>query len=295
MVRIGLNNLYYALVLSDTAGGATTYDTPVRVTGAITANINPNSSTETLFADDGPFVVSSTLGQIELELNVADLPIETQAVWLGHTLNNGVLERRSDSIPPFMAVGFRSLKTNGNYRYKWLLKGKAQEPESGNETKTDSVNFQTPTVTLAFVTRESDQLWERTGDEDHPDFDSSQAANWFADPNGGGTVDNTPPTVSSSNPADGATAVAVSTSPTVTFSESIRSSTVTNSNVLLVNNNTGAVIAATLTISSGNTIVTINPTSDLAASTSHSIILTAGILDDAGNALVPVTIEFTTA
>ena len=73
-VLIGLTNLYYAKLLTDVLDGTATYDTPVRLAGAITANFSPNASNDTLFADDGPYEIASTLGAMTLELNVADIP-----------------------------------------------------------------------------------------------------------------------------------------------------------------------------------------------------------------------------
>ena len=53
MALIGLRDLYIAILTNDSPE-STVYAEPVRVVGAITANINPNSSSSTLFADDGP-------------------------------------------------------------------------------------------------------------------------------------------------------------------------------------------------------------------------------------------------
>jgi phi13 family phage major tail protein len=181
-VRIGLKDIYYALLTKDQydgVGAGVTYAAPVRIAGAMVANVNPNSSTETLFADDGPMESASTLGNIELELGVIDIPLPVLAVLLGHTYANGKLSKKADDVPPWLAVGFRSLKSNGNYRYKWLLKGKFMVPEENHETKGDSVSFQTPTITGNFVARDYDGLWELTGDEDENDFTAQMALDWF--------------------------------------------------------------------------------------------------------------------
>jgi len=111
---------------------------------------------ETLFAEDGPYETATTKGQITLEINVADLPLDVQAAWLGHSKEGGVLKRCASDIPPWLAIGFRSLKSNGKYRYTWLNKGKFSLPEQANETRGDSVNFQTPTIQGSFVKRDCD-------------------------------------------------------------------------------------------------------------------------------------------
>lgn len=183
-VTIGLSHLTFAELLTDPSdGGRATYKAAERIPGAITANVNPNASSETLFADDGPFETASTIGQIELEVNVADLPLELQAKLFGHTLTqDGILIRKSTDTPPWVAVGFKSLKSNGKYRYTWLAKGKFSLPEQSNETKGDSVNFSTPTSTATFVKRECDDEWERHTDEDATGFTAATATNWFNNP-----------------------------------------------------------------------------------------------------------------
>lgn len=184
-VVIGLNNLVYSKLLSDEVGGTVaTYETPELIAGAISANINPNTSSETLYADDGPMDVATALGQVQVELNVADLPLEVQAELFGHTISNGVLIRKANDTPPWVAIGFKSLKSNGKYRYTWLAKGKFSLPEQKNQTKGDGVTFQTPTTTGSFVKRDCDQEWERHTDEDTAGFTASQGTNWFNNPYG---------------------------------------------------------------------------------------------------------------
>lgn len=184
-VPIGVSHLTFAELLTDPAAGTgvATYKAPTRIPGAITANVNPNASSETLFADDGPYETAATIGQIELEINVADLPLELQAKLFGHTLTeDGILIRKATDIPPWVAVGFKSLKSNGAYRYTWLAKGKFSLPEQNNETKGDSIQFNTPTATGTFVKRECDDEWERHADEDATGFKPETATNWFNDP-----------------------------------------------------------------------------------------------------------------
>ena len=178
-VRIGLKDVYYALLDSDEVDVGAEYLTPVRLVGAITANINPNSSMETLFADDGPMEVATALGDIELELTLADLPLPAQAVLLGHTYAGGHLVKKSDDIAPWVALGFRALKSNGNYRYVWLLKGRFMIPEESHETKADSIDFQTPTINGSFTLREYDGQYMISGDEDETDFFPIMAEEWF--------------------------------------------------------------------------------------------------------------------
>lgn len=182
MATIGLRDVHYALLIEDPITGTPSYATPVKVIGAITANINPNSSTATLFYDDGPGDTAATMGEIALELNLADIPLNVQAIWLGHEYVGGILKRKGGDTPPWLAIGFRTLKSNGAYRYMWLNKGKFSIPEEDYSTKGDSIEFATPTITGSFVKRDNDDEWERTTDEDAPGFNPSYINTWFMGP-----------------------------------------------------------------------------------------------------------------
>ena len=187
--RIGCDNLVYALMKTeDTATTAPTYDTVKNAPGVISVNINPNSSQETLFADDGPMETATTLGKIDVEINKAELTTENKADLLGHEIdtNGGIVYGDSD-VPPWVAIGFRTLKSNGNYRYVWLYKGKFTDPEDNNETKGDSINFQTDTIKGQFV-KLNNQLtintrpvrpWKYEMDGASDSAEANIMANWF--------------------------------------------------------------------------------------------------------------------
>jgi phi13 family phage major tail protein len=175
-VQIGLRDLHYAALTKDDDTGVT-YGTPVPIAGAINAKISPKVNTSTLFTDDGPDEVSSALGEIEVELSVKDLDLATQAVLLGHTVGTDkVMLKKADDVAPYVAVGFKSLKSNGKFRYVWLYKGKFKLPEQEYKTKQDTPEFQVPVITGTFVKRQNDGAWQAIGDEDDTGFSGT---GWF--------------------------------------------------------------------------------------------------------------------
>ncbi len=292
-VLVGLKDLYYALLEQDNTSGVA-YGTPAKITGAIQANINPNPSMETLFADDGPMETAATMGQIELELVAADIPLDVQATLLGHTLTGAILKRKAGDVPPWVAIGFRALKSNGKYRYTWLLKGKFSQPEQSHETRGDTVNFQTPTITGNFVKRDYDDERIHQTDEDLTDYVTTIGQNWFTAVGGGVAADTVAPTMVSSNPVDNATGVAVTVSPSVTFSEALAASKVNADNVFLLDAGDSPV-AGTVSLSTDRKVITFDPTANLTATTVYRLIITSAITDLAGNKLAaPVVINFTT-
>ena len=289
---IGLRDLHYAVLVGDTSS-AVSYEAPVKIAGAVQANINPNPSMETLFADDGPSETAATLGQIELEMVAKDFPIEVQAALLGHSVAGGVMTRKSTDVPPWVAIGFKSLKSNGFYRFVWLFKGKFQVPEQNHETKGDRVNFQTPTLRGVFVRRDFDDAWQKQTDEDYVDYVPAIGTNWFLDVQG--SPDVTPPTVVVS-PVDGDVDVAVGANITWTFNKAIKASLMTAANFMVIKAADGTVVPGALSINGLHTIVTFDPTNDLGTATPYIAICTTNVTDVAGNALAATSItNFTTA
>ncbi len=176
MAQVGLKDLHFALLTTDSKEELA-YEEPEAIAGAINAIINPEISTQELYADDQLWESVSTLGKINVELETADLPLTVRADLLGNELVDGVLIEAAADVPPYVALGFRSLKSDGKYRYIWLLKGVAQPIAEDFTTKKDSVEHKTPKVKFTFMARVHDGQWKHTADEEGEDF--SGAAAWF--------------------------------------------------------------------------------------------------------------------
>lgn len=279
-VQVGLKDLHYAILTQDDANGVA-YDTPVKIAGAINATISPTTNTETMYADDGPAEVATALGEISVELQVKDLPLDAQAALLGHTVSNGMLVKKATDQAPYVAIGFKSIKSNGKYRFVWLYKGKFTTPEQEYQTKEDAPTFQTPTISGSFVKRDFDEAWQVVGDEDMVGF--TLASTWFNSVVNVG-ADTTAPTVTT-NPIDGATGVAVGANIVWTFSEAIQESTVNSANFFVLNTVTGVEVAGALSLSADKTTVTFDPASNLDALTDYIAVATTNVKDLAGNKL----------
>ena len=290
--QVGVESLYIAIMTTeDTLEANAIYDTPVYVAPAIGINIQPQGNTSVLFADDGAIETESANGPVNVSINPSELPLDKRALILGAAYNagTGVITHKATDRPPYLALGFKSRKANGDYRYVWLLKGKAVRPQENYQTKTDNVQFNTPQLNLQFVRRKYDNADYVYADE--PVFTSG--AIWFNDVYVPGT-DTTPPTVTVS-PVDGATNVSVSANIVWTFSEAINTACVTTRNFLVIKSD-GTVVAGALSVNGLGTIVTFDPTVNLAAASDYIAIATTNVRDLAGNALAAASVvNFTTA
>ena len=161
---IGVENLVYAILTDETT---LTYSSPTLISPAINVKINPKSNSDTLYADNRAVETVTSLGEIDVEIETQDLPLEVQAALLGHTLDSTskVMCSNVQDSAPYAAVGFKIKKANGKYRYVWLLKGKFSEPEEEHSSQEDKTKFQTPKIKGTFLTR-TDGKWKYTADED---------------------------------------------------------------------------------------------------------------------------------
>ncbi len=107
------------------------------------------------------------------------------------------------------------------------------------------------------------------------------AATWVGD---SVTVsDTTPPTVSSTSPADDATGVAVTTTVTATFSEAMNASTITTDSFTLLIGSTP--VSGSVSYNSGTYTAIFTPSANLAYNTTYVALLNGAIADAAGNPL----------
>ena len=188
--KIGVDGLVYAIMSNEGSESvAPTYGAVTSAPGVMSVGINPNASQETLFADNGPMETASTIGKIEVEIEKNALSTAEKAALLGHAVDaNGAMVSGDSDIPPYVAIGFRTLKSNGKYRYVWLYKGMFNDPEDSNETKGDGINFQAETIKGQFVRIDkpytiagiTSKPWKLELDEEHSAANPVTAAAWFS-------------------------------------------------------------------------------------------------------------------
>lgn len=179
MALVGLDMLYVAEATEDELTGIVTYGTPTRIKGAIEANVTPSSDTQNIHADDTIAEIISVFSAVEVSFTIADLGSENYAMLLGKTKDaNGVIIDSAEDNAPYFAMGFRSKKSDGSYRYQWLYKGKFSAPEEAYATQQGNADFQTQSIAGTFVKRE-DGKWRAKVDSDDTDVTPATIVSWF--------------------------------------------------------------------------------------------------------------------
>lgn len=169
---IGLKNVVIAPLETDTEEGHT-YGTVQALAGAVEASITPdNTDPDILYADDVEFDTLYADPEVSFKLKMADIPLSIQEMILANRIDDkGVLVRTAQDKPPYFAVGFKSEKSNGKFRYVWLFKTRAQPITESFATKEgDKVTRQNPEVEFTAIKRTHDGLWQAVADEGENGF-----------------------------------------------------------------------------------------------------------------------------
>jgi phi13 family phage major tail protein len=146
MAKVGLKYISYGLLQPDG-----TYKDGKVMAKAIKATVTSESNDVKLYADDGVAESDKTFRGGKISINIDDLTNEIYAELLGHTFNdaeNSVLNNSND-IAPYIGIGFYGKVIRNNspkYMAKFLFKMQFAEPTDENDTKGETVAFQTPTI-----------------------------------------------------------------------------------------------------------------------------------------------------
>ena len=297
--KIGLDNVVIAKVLSDSADGIS-FGEVIALKGAVNATVNPNSDVAVDYADNGPFFSASNRGNTELNLEMIDVDPDVLAQLLGQRKVNGITVETALDQSSDYALGFRvwlaGKDDNGNNRYQlfWYAKGKFSVPETGGETKTESLNFGHINVTAQFVQTQFVPAGQEAGTicthcrTDDPSVPSSVKTNWF----------NAPVVQTASDDSELTVTAAIGSSNKVTFAGAkdsgasfvFAAGTAILGQTILVLDTNGDMVDGTLevgTTASASPTIVFTPAAD--AETPTSVVVTAGLKDSFGVGATPMT------
>lgn len=231
--------------------------------------------------DDMLSVVVSVRDAIEWELEATGLPLEALAVMYGlSTETSGSTPNQVKTLTheggvrlPYFKIYGKSLGEGDDDVHCIIYKAKVTE---GLDGAFEYGNLQKSTIKGLGIDDGTNGVYDWVQNESAADLPAAGAAPAF-------TL--TP------SPADAATGVAVTVSPTLTFSNKLAFGA---ENSIILTTAAGVPVACDRTINAARTVVTLNPNSNLGASTDHLIIV-SGVTDIYGQALADTVIDFETA
>lgn len=180
--QIGIRDFHVALLNEETdiAGAeSVTYESPVAIPGIITATCSTERTSDSFYSDDTVEDTYSSFNQITVELEVSNLSIAERKLLLGQNTKKGVAVGNVDDTPNYVAIMFRSKKTNGSFRYVCMPKGKFTEPSESYASEAESVTAQTLTMTFTGIPLKANGNYKIVADEEESDIDATFIENFF--------------------------------------------------------------------------------------------------------------------
>ena len=163
MAKIGLNNFRYAIatIASD---GTITYGGAKKPAKAISFNFTPNKSDASLYADDFLAESDTQVTGGTCTMGIDRLDDITMADLLGHSVSNGEVISSTNDVAPYVGLGrVVRLMQDGQQKFRatFFAKVKFSEPNEDNNTKGESVSFETYQIEGA-VAIPDDGVWRRS-------------------------------------------------------------------------------------------------------------------------------------
>jgi phi13 family phage major tail protein len=90
-----------------------------------------------------------------------------------------LLIENKDDIAPTLALGYRSKKNNGKYRFVWLLKGKFELATDEYDTEAEKRKAQNEKLKGKFYPRDFAGNYRFIADEDGTTVDTTIISSWF--------------------------------------------------------------------------------------------------------------------
>jgi len=179
MAITGLEKLFYSKITKDDNTGLT-FGTPIYLAGVKEIKIAPKVSTEKLYAENKLWDQSTTLEDVEVTVNIADLTNIQSADLLGQTIaTEGGSFASSNDETPYIALLYKANKSNGQARYGVLYKGKMSLPDDSAKGKEGKTDFQTPEMKSTFQPLQNNGMWKYSVDSDDANCPSDIETKFF--------------------------------------------------------------------------------------------------------------------
>ena len=160
MAIIGLK---YPIAAELTDESGPTYDTGIVIGKGIAANITiEGGEANILYADDAPAESDTSFQGGTIELGIDDLMDAVYAKLLGHTFSDDVIVANVNDQAPYFGVGFYKSRVKSGirtYRATWIYKVQFSEPADSANTKGETIEWQSPTITGA-ITALANGTWK---------------------------------------------------------------------------------------------------------------------------------------
>lgn len=155
MAKIGIKGLTYAPYTSGGDGSAVVYGTGVQLADyMISADVTEERNDTPFYADDHKIDTANEMTGITVTMELANFTDALDKAFLGHVDGSTGELNATEASAPFIGVGFyRKERFKGTVTYHafWIYKIQFSKEGDSTQTKGESVEFQTESVSGAGV------------------------------------------------------------------------------------------------------------------------------------------------
>lgn len=156
-IKYGISQCYYAVK------GASGYETPVALPGAVSLSLSAQGELYKFYADNIEYYRNAVNNGYEGTLELALIPDSFLTAVLGNTLDStdNVLVENVQNTATEFALGFQVEGDDQASRF-WIYNCVATRPEIAGDTKEDSIEAQTESITISSSPTEAGAVRART-------------------------------------------------------------------------------------------------------------------------------------
>lgn len=155
---VGITGFRYAVLESDTEAGAS-YGEIVRVPYVQNINIETEQEIAKAYGDNTVAEMAVSTGVTTVEFQFHTIPLEDRIKLLGlEEDEDGMIVQRSQTNPPYVALMLEKTKGDGSVELVGLTKGMFTLPATEAQTKEDSLEFGSDTISGEFSARVFDDV-----------------------------------------------------------------------------------------------------------------------------------------
>lgn len=161
-VKFGLENVHYAL-LTTAEDGAVTFGTPKPIKGAVNMSLSPQGDTETFYADNIAYYVSTANNGYQGDLEMALVPDDFRVDVLGDELDetDQVLVEKADAEPKPFALLYQ-VRGDKFHTRRAFYNCAAARPTENNQTVSNTKTPNTESLTLTCSPLENGMVKAKT-------------------------------------------------------------------------------------------------------------------------------------
>lgn len=156
-IKYGLSNVYYA-VATDNGSGVLSYGTPVALKGAVSLSLDAQGDTNTFYADNIAYFTSTANNGYQGDLELALIPDSFRTDILGEVASANDLIAEYANVPTKEFALLFQFEGDDNASRHALYRCVASRPATNGQTKEESIEPQTETITITAMPRINDEL-----------------------------------------------------------------------------------------------------------------------------------------